>query len=354
MKVLFILKHRDTYWGDRPSSATPTTLSSGLANSAQFVCDALNLSEKVTAKLVQVVDNNCIDREVHLFRPDIVIIEAYWVVPEKFAVLTPLHPKVKWIIRNHSEIPFMAQEGIAVDWSIKYLQYPNVYVSGNSSRSYRDMINFLTPIYGSIIKERILFLPNIYPSVHRRNCIPKQRTPVLDVSCFGAIRPLKNHLLQAMTAISYAHDRHCDLRFHINGSRIEGGSASNSILKNLQLLFQHMPNCELVEHPWYPHEEFLGIMEQMDVSMQVSFSETFNIISADAATVGVPVITSSEVLWAPWFTRADPTSGRSIRKRLEFMLKYGPLPAVEWLVQNSLNNYSRESLERWLGNLKKL
>lgn len=351
MKVLFILKHRDTYWGDYSST---TTLSSGLSNSAQFVCDALNLSGDITAKLVQVEDNNQIDKEVTLFRPDVCIIEAYWVVPEKFGVLIPLHPQVKWVVRNHSEIPFLAQEGIAIDWSIRYLQYPNVFVSGNSPRSYQDMINFLVPVYGFDAIKRVLFLPNIYPSVHRRHCIPKKRNHTLDISCFGAIRPLKNHLLQAMTAIDYANQRHYNLRFHINGSRIEGGSASNSILKNLQLLFQHTPNCELVEHPWYPHDEFLGIMEQMDVSMQVSFSETFNIISADAATVGVPIVTSSEVLWAPWFTRATPTSARSIRKRLDFMLKYGPLPAVEWLVQNSLNTYSKESLKQWLFDLKKL
>ena len=111
MKVLFILKHRDTYWGDYSST---TTLSSGLSNSAQFVCDALNLSGEITAKLVQVEDNNQIDKEVTLFRPDVCIIEAYWVVPEKFGVLIPLHPQVKWVVRNHSEIPFLAQEGIEV------------------------------------------------------------------------------------------------------------------------------------------------------------------------------------------------------------------------------------------------
>ena len=348
MRVLFILKHRDTYWGDYSST---TTLSSGLSNSAQFVCDALNLSGEVTAKMVQVEDNNCIDKEVTLFKPDVVIVEAYWVVPEKFAVLTPLHPTVKWVIRNHSEIPFMAQEGIAVDWSIRYLQYQNVYVSGNSPRSYQDMINFLVPVYGPAALSRVLFLPNIYPSVHRRRCIPKKRNHILDISCFGAIRPLKNHLLQAMTAIKYADERHYGLRFHINGSRIEGGNASDQILKNMRMLFSHMPNCELVEHPWLPHDEFLGIMEQMDLSMQCSTSETFNIISADAATVGVPIVTSPEVLWSPWFCQANPTSSRSMGKRIDFMLKYGPLPAIEWLVQNNLNNYSRASLKQWLTTL---
>jgi hypothetical protein len=70
----------------------------------------------VDSTIIEVIDNNGIDREVTKYKPTHVIIEALWVIPSKFEILTKLHPNVKWIIRLHSEIPFLANEGIAMEW----------------------------------------------------------------------------------------------------------------------------------------------------------------------------------------------------------------------------------------------
>ena len=109
-KVLFILKRREDY---NSVIHSHVGLSTGLYNSASFMNDMLN-ENGVQSKLVVVPDNNSIDREVTLYRPSHVIIEALWVVPQKFAILQKLHPEVKWIIRLHSEMPFMAGEGNAM------------------------------------------------------------------------------------------------------------------------------------------------------------------------------------------------------------------------------------------------
>ena len=85
MKILIITKSKNNYGVE-----TPNTLSTGLFNSAQHIVLALETVPGITIKLVSVVDNNSIDREVTLFRPDIVIIEALWVVPEKFEILKAL------------------------------------------------------------------------------------------------------------------------------------------------------------------------------------------------------------------------------------------------------------------------
>src|ERR1700688_2506570 len=98
MKVLFVLKKSG--YGCNYNYGT-----SGLLNSATFIVDMLNDSG-VEAKLVIVNDNNDIDREVSNFQPDTVVIEALWVVPEKFDALKKLHPNVNWIVRIHSDLPF--------------------------------------------------------------------------------------------------------------------------------------------------------------------------------------------------------------------------------------------------------
>jgi hypothetical protein len=149
-KVLFICKKRKTY-GTGPYTQT---VSSGLLNSANFVNDML-VKNGVDSHIVEVIDNNCIDREVTLYKPTHVIIEALWVVPSKFEVLTKLHPNVKWIIRLHSEIPFIANEGIAMEWIFEYMKYSNIIISVNSPRAERDF-NVVTP-------KPMLYLPNYYP-----------------------------------------------------------------------------------------------------------------------------------------------------------------------------------------------
>src|SRR6185437_13120675 len=70
-----------------------------------------------------------------------------WVVPEKFRVLIPLHPKVRWIVRIHSEIPFLAMEGIAMDWIARYTLLP-VEIACNSMRSFYDVKNYLRAVWG--------------------------------------------------------------------------------------------------------------------------------------------------------------------------------------------------------------
>ena len=108
-KVLFILKRREDYNAVVHSNVG---LSTGLFNSANFMNEMLQ-NMGIESNIEVAVDNNCIDRFVTKYKPDFVIIEALWVVPSKFSVLQKLHPKVTWIIRLHSEMPFMAGEGPA-------------------------------------------------------------------------------------------------------------------------------------------------------------------------------------------------------------------------------------------------
>src|SRR5215475_1365432 len=118
-RVLFLLKERhDYHYGHHHHHGHhhgKPAFSSGLYNSAKFAYELL-LANGFETKLVEVVDANSIDREVHSYRPDVVIIEALWVTPDKLAENARLHPSVKWIVRLHSEIPFLALEGIAVEW----------------------------------------------------------------------------------------------------------------------------------------------------------------------------------------------------------------------------------------------
>lgn len=354
MRALFILKRRHDYSSDLPNHNC-FTVATGMYNSAKFVSDMLD-RRGIESKVVIVVDNNCIDREVTQFKPTHVFIEGYWVVPEKFDELKRLdrHKKVKWVVRCHSELPFLAGEGIALDWTFGYLRR-GVAVAGNSPRIARELQQLArwAGIDMDDVDEMSPLLPNFYPvSANPRSDLLKlqkaapEELPdgVIDVGCFGAIRPLKNHMVQAVAAVEFAKKHHRPLRFHINAGRVE--MYGMNPLKNLRGLFANLgPDYELVEHNWNSHENFLKLIGQMDICMQVSFTETFNIVAADCVDVGVPIVVSDEVSWAyPFF--ADPNSSENIVKVMSQI--WNRREAFVIYNRESLKKFSDESAETWI------
>ncbi len=349
-RVLFILKRREDYNLDPETYSTG--MSTGLLNSASFVVDMLNETGNIIADCVVVTDNNDIDRAVTQFQPTHVIIEALWVVPSKFDVLCKLHPNVRWIIRFHSEMPFIANEGIAIEWIGGYLDYPNVQLAANAPRFYEELKTIARahtsrrPSYWSHELTKVVYLPNYYPID-----LPPYKQPetmyekdVIDIGCFGAIRPLKNHLTQAVAAISFGDSIRKPINFHINAGRTE--MKGDSVLKNLISLFDVVEahGHSLVIHDWMPHDEFVDLSGTMDLGLQVSFSETFNIVAADMISQGVPIVVSKEIPWAISGI-ADPTDSVSITRSLQNAYRF-PIMNIK-INMFGLRRYVVQSAARW-------
>ena len=330
-RILFIVKYKEDYTGHCGYDGTPYSFG-GLYHSALFVVQMLRAAG-VQAKLVQVCDNNDIDREVAAYKPTIVIIEALWVVPSKFSVLAKLHPGVRWVVRLHSEIPFLAYEGIALQWITEYVRNHAVSVAANSQYATRDIQSIIGPT-------RVYYLPNYYPAGHLG---VKRPSKTWDIGCFGALRPLKNQLIQALAAIEFARLTNRGLRFHVN-TRSEQNQGS--ILKNLRALFTNT-GFQLIEHGWELREEFLETLMHTDIGMQVSLSETFDITAADTVTLGIPLVTSKEVVWSASESQADTTNTASIVAKLQAVTG-----SERTVIRNKnlamLRMYCNQSREQWL------
>jgi glycosyltransferase involved in cell wall biosynthesis len=343
-RVLFILKKR-------PDGA-PHGTSNGLSNSVKFVVDMLK-EAGVEAELAFVVDNNCIHREVVRCKPTHVVIEALWVVPEKFEVLRQLCPGIKWIVRGHSAIPFMANEGIAIDWVLRYIAQDDVHYAANSADSVRDfrrLAKSANPKWSDKkVESKVLELTNFYPYKERNEEGKKKPDEFLDVACFGAVRPLKNQLMQAVAAIAAAERLGKTLRFHINGTRPEQGGDSS--LRNIRALFIHTPH-QLVEHNWYAWAEFKEVVKQMDLGLQVSFSETFNIVAADMIVSGLPIVVSPEIVWTSPQCQAEPTNSEDIIQKMLKAVDERTENALRTLNLRGLKRYCEASKAKWLQYLR--
>jgi hypothetical protein len=123
---------------------------------------------------------------------------------------------------------------------------------------------------------------------------------------------------QALGAILFANSRRSVVHFYINATRVE--QKGESVLKNLRALFEGTRH-KLIELDWLDHHLFVGAIRDMDACMQVSFTETFNIVTADCINAHVPVVVSNEIDWLH-VRKADPNSAEDIAEVLGYVIDH--------------------------------
>lgn len=334
MKILFVCKRRlDVEKGK----------TYGLETSAFFVVNYLKQAG-IEVEIGRAADANDIDRVVTNYNPTHVILEALWVTPEKLKEILAIkrHRNRIWIIRIHSRVSFLANEGMAFAWLLGYREqvYPmfdNLWIAPNTE----EVAVELKETFGL----KTVYLPNIY-------CCPKYelapKTPepgVLNVGLFGAVRPMKNHLLQAVAAVRYANKQQLKLKLHMNSSRTE--QKGDQCLKNIKAFMNGQKDHEFVPHEWMPHRDFVELCSHMDIGLQVSFSETFDIVAADFIYHGVPLIGSKTINWLPSVWQVDdPNISEEIVSKMDHALGFWGSPAL-WYAQHNLIKWNECAEKQW-------
>jgi glycosyltransferase involved in cell wall biosynthesis len=225
-----------------------------------------------------------------------VVISAPWLSPHDLTDLLEAYPSIQFAIESHSNVGFLQADPSAVGYLRHYLKlarrYPNLKVAGNTAR--------FTEWAEQVYNEKIVLLPNLYPlpkQIPLRNAL---HVP-LRIGLFGAVRPQKNFMTAAASALSISR-YFVQTELHMStGGEGDGGDVSRAI----DQMVKDIPGFKLIRHRWQPWEEFIDVIAKMDLLLQPSYTESFNMITADGISVGVPSVVSEAITWAPDSWKAD-------------------------------------------------
>lgn len=231
-----------------------------------------------------------------------VVISAPWLSAWDMAQLLIKFPQIKFVVLSHSNVGFLQADADGV-WNLrKYINlaeyYPNLRIGGNSEK----FVNWLRNAYGNVSSD-FMYLPNLYPISLTPMRVwadkPAKCDQTIRIGAFGAVRPYKNFMTAAGAAIVIQRYMGVPVELHMSG----GGEAGD--VAAIEQLCGDVPYFKLIMHPWQYWDDFIRLVAQMDLLLQPSYTESFNMITADGIYVGVPSVVSPAIDWAPTLWKAN-------------------------------------------------
>jgi hypothetical protein len=230
-----------------------------------------------------------------------VVISAPWIPTAELQALTAAHPETKFAVNCHSNLGFLQADPGAMRLVREGLELQrstwNFQVAANNLR----LSNWVADTYGS----GCTHLPNLY---HLDSLAGPRRTlftgGTLRIGAFGATRPLKNFMTAAGAALEIASRMRVDLEFWMSSGRNEGGGPLVNAIHQMTI---GLPHVHVRENGWQTWPQFRQIVRHMHLLLQPSYTETFNVVTADGVAEGVPSVVSHAIEWAPsgWKAQVD-------------------------------------------------
>lgn len=267
-----------------------------------------------------------------------VIIQAPWASAADVGALAAENHAVSFAVVCHSQVGFLQVEAGAVKLIREYLMLQDESLNFRFASNSKHFKMFVERAYNTACQ----YLPNMYDAVRPNFRRKHQDSSLIRVGSFGAIRLLKNHATAAAAALELARKRGTDLEFWISTQREEHGKG---VLQMIQNMFYGLEWARVVENPWQNWAAFKHTVGHMDINMQVSATETFNIVSADSVAEGVPVVGSESIEWLPkdWIACIDNVS--DIARVANNLLNDGDAAEDGF---EALQDYMDEAVRAWV------
>ena len=231
-----------------------------------------------------------------------VIVSAPWIPTAELQSLSNEFPQTHFAVNCHSNVGFLQADrnGVRLIREVMELELgtANVHLAGNSRR----FCNWVKAAFGSACA----YLPNLYWT--ESSSARPQRAfngGTLRIGIFGATRPLKNLMSAAGAGLEIARNFRAPLELWLSAGRAEGGG--ETVLAAVGEMLQDLPGVSLVMSGWQSWPKFRRTVGHMHLLLQPSYTESFNMVTADGVAEGVPSVVSPAIDWAPesWKAQVD-------------------------------------------------
>lgn len=282
---------------------------------------------------------NAIDKynENHKHKLTHVIISAPWLSIHDIKNLIKNFSNIQFVILSHSNVGFLQADPYGVELFRKYVElskeYSNLLVGGNSIR----FVDWFKIAYKD---NKTVCLPNIYPVEHIKGKTWKQKLP-LKIGAFGAIRPEKNFMTAAAAAVAIHSLLNIPVELHMSTG---GENCRSTTLSAINQMTQGIEGFTLIKHEWETWDKFIKLIEKMDLLIQVSYTESFNMVTADGISVGVPSVVSPVINWVPDLWKANPDDAIDIATVGIYLL----LSNQGHAGSEALLKHNEKSFKRWI------
>ena len=109
----------------------------------------------------------------------------------------------------------------------------------------------------------------------------------------------------------------------MSSGRNEGGGSVNEAIRQM---IAGLPHFKLVETGWQTWPQFRQTVRNMHLLLQPSYTETFNVVTADGIAEGVASVVSDAIEWAPenWKARCDDVDHIAQNRHASAARQVGP------------------------------
>lgn len=272
-----------------------------------------------------------------------VIISAPWLSSPALRDLAMGYPEIKFVVNCHSNVGFLQADRNGVTLIRELLDLEkglhNLHAGGNSKR----FCNWIKSTFHAPCE----FLPNLYYIDEHRphhRVAPYHHGSVLKIGVFGATRPLKNLMTAAAAALEVARSFSAELELWLSAGRSEGGG--DTVLGAVKAMLDGLPGVKLHLSGWESWPSFLRTVRHMNLLMQPSYTESFNMVTADGVAEGVASVVSEAIDWAPDHWKADADDALSVARTARHLLldahaAHEGLRALEAYISDGIRHYER-------------
>jgi hypothetical protein len=131
----------------------------------------------------------------------------------------------------------------------------------------------------------------------------------------------------------------------VSSDRVEGGQG---VLASVKEMLWRLPRVRLVEAGWYGWREFRQLVGRMHLMLQPSYTESFNMVTADGVAEGVASVVSSAIDWVPKYWQACADTVLDIA-RVGRQLLRDPYAAADGY--RALQAYNQAGIAAWRAHL---